>query len=58
MISRLKDAKNHPYLHGTHNREFALSKEIRNSKMLNRKLTNEDIFSFSFVRHPYTRYMR
>ena len=56
-----KDDKHLNYLHRNHNIAFALSKEIKNSidqsKMLNAKLLNEDIFSFSFVRHPFTRYM-
>ena len=57
----LKEAQNHPHIHGYHNRVFKLSKDITNStlpsKMLNAKLINEDIYSFSFVRHPYTRYL-
>ena len=59
-IKYFKDAKNLHYLHGWHNRVFALPKEIKTSiepsKMLNAKLIDKDIFSFSFVRHPYTRY--
>ena len=56
------DPKHLPLLHGIHNKVFELSQEIRKSiqpsKMLNAKLINDDIFSFSFVRHPYTRYLR
>ena len=55
------DPKHLPLLHGKHNKEFELPQEIRKSsqpsKMLNAKLINDDIFSFSFVRHPYTRYL-
>ena len=55
------DRNNIPALHGKHNKAFELPQEIRKSiqpsKMLNAKLINDDIFSFSFVRHPYTRYV-
>ena len=46
-------------LHITANNAFKLSQNIIKSedpaKMLNAVLLNESIFSFSFVRHPYTR---
>ena len=61
IMKYFKDDKYLNYPHSTHNIAFALPKEIENSidqsNMLNAKLLNEDIFSFSFVRHPYTRYM-
>ena len=60
-IKYLVDRNNLPILHGKHNTEFELplviKTSIQPSKMLNAKLINDDIFSFSFVRHPYTRYV-
>ena len=60
-IKYYKDAKNLAQLHLKHNEAFELSKEIKKSKepskVLNAKLINDNIFSFSFVRHPYTRYL-
>ena len=60
-IKYLVDRNNLPTLHGKHNTEFELplviKTSIQPSKMLNAKLINDDIFSFSFVRHPYTRYV-
>ena len=51
--------KRNQELHIRANNAFKLSKNIKKSvdpaKMLNAVLTNESIFSFSFVRHPYTR---
>ena len=32
-----------------------ITKSVNPAKMLNAVLTNESVFSFSFVRHPYTR---
>ena len=61
-IKYFKDAKKLHYVHGWHNKAFALSIAIKTSiepsKLLNANLINKDIFSFSFVRHPYTRYKR
>ena len=52
-------AKQLANLHLTHNTLFSLPKTIKKSedpaRMLNAFLMNEAIFSFSFVRHPYTR---
>jgi len=46
-------------LHTTSNDKFKLpeniTKSVNPAKMLNAVLTNESVFSFSFVRHPYTR---
>ena len=46
-------------IHDKTNNAFRLSESITKSdhpaKMLNAALTNGNIFSFSFVRHPYTR---
>jgi hypothetical protein len=54
-----EDAKHLPQLHSTTNKKFELPENITKSenpaKMLNAVLTKESNFSFSFVRHPYTR---
>ena len=46
-------------LHVAHNKAFAFPKDIENTtnpvKKLNEVLENDIIFSFSFIRHPYTR---
>ena len=59
-IKHLIDAEDYNVLKSKHREAFHLSKEIRDSKeptkMLNAKLQNDDIFFFSFVRYPNTRY--
>ena len=51
-----------PFLHANVNSVFGLPADIKKSidpmKQLNAFLLNESIFSFSFVRHPYTRYIK
>ena len=59
-ITLSENEKHLQELHIKANNAFKLSQDITKSedpaKMLNAVLTNESIFSFSFVRHPYTRY--
>ena len=54
-----EDVKNLAQLHESHNNEFMMVEEIRISKhpkkALNDIITNDSIFSFLFVRHPYQR---
>ena len=61
---RLSKHTNIAYLHVAVLDKFSILDELRNSndtallkvKKLNNKIAKESLFSFTFVRHPYTRY--
>lgn len=61
---RLSKLTNLPLLHVAAVDKFSILDELQNSndtallkvKKLNNKIAKESLFSFSFVRHPYTRY--
>ena len=61
---RLSKLTNLPFLHVAAEDKFSILDYLQNSndtalikvKKLNNKIAKESLFSFSFVRHPYTRY--
>lgn len=62
QLKRFESAERLPYLHANVNSVFGLPADIKKAadpvKQLNAMLINESTFSFSFVRHPYTRYIK
>ena len=58
-LAQLQNPKKLWDLHVAHNKNFAVAKDIKNSSdpvlSLNLAQEKESLFSFSFVRHPYTR---
>ena len=61
---RLSNATNLPRLHAAVVTRFDILRSLKKSnesalmkvKKLNNQIVKESLFSFSFVRHPYTRY--
>ena len=60
QVGKYSDEKNLQELHIAINKKFKLPKEILHSEdpvnKLNWFTSNHSIFSFTAVRHPYTRY--
>ena len=60
---RLSNITNLPYLHAAVVNRFGILDDVQSSndtallkvKKLNNAITKESLFSFSIVRHPYTR---